>query len=692
MKKNNLLKAVKQAILQEAVQGKLTEEWRKQNPNIEPASELLKRIKAEKEKLIKEKKIRKEKPLPPITEDEIPFALPKSWVWCRLGEIIELIMGQSPAGHTYNKVGKGLPFFQGKKEFGEIYPTGNSTWCSAPKRISKVNDILISVRAPVGDVNLSDKEYAIGRGLSIIRVFSTKNLYYWFLFYLLRAEQNNWKGKGSFFSAINRSVIENKIIPLPPLAEQKAIVQKVEKLMQQADAISQGANIDDFEVVDKKAYLLLKNYSIIKNILDEIIKQKEYVKELKQSILQEAVRGKLTQEWRTKNSPPMEGWQTQSDGVVAKRNTINYMKLPYNPKLKQKAKELRKAGNLSEVLFWNQVKKRQFLGLDFDRQKIIGNYIVDFYCANNNVVIEIDGNSHNDKQEYDKQRDEFLESLGLIVIHIKDIDVKRNINGVFEYLKNHNAFKNKKKVLNSNVTTPPLRGTPPEEGNEGNDGRNWESASELLKRIKAEKEKLIKKKKIRKEKLLPPITEEEIPFELPESWLWCRITELFRVLSTNGKQVKNKDYLDKGNFPIVDQGKKLIGGYSNDKSKLIEIENPIIIFGDHTKEIKFIDFNFIPGADGTKLLDFYEPQYVKFIYYLLKAIKLENRGYSRHFKVLKNKIIPLPPLAEQKAIVQKVEKLMQKVSQMEEEIKKSEQNAQMLMQAVLKELFENKSV
>ncbi len=217
-----------------------------------------------------------------------------------------------------------------------------------------------------------------------------------------------------------------------------------------------------------------------------------------------------------------------------------------------------------------------------------------------------------------------------------------------------------------------------------------EPASELLKRIKAEKEKLINEKRIRKEKPLPPITPEEIPFDLPDGWVWCRITELFNVLSTNGKQVKNKDYLDKGNFPIVDQGKKLIGGYSNEKNKLIKLEKPIIIFGDHTKEIKYIDFNFIPGADGTKLLDFYKPQYVKFIFYLLKAIKLENRGYNRHFKILKQQIIPFPPLAEQKAIVEKVESLMQKVSAMEEEIKKSEQNAQMLMQAVLIEAFEDK--
>ena len=143
----------------------------------------------------------------------------------------------------------------------------------------------------------------------------------------------------------------------------------------------------------------------------------------------------------------------ESTGFVAeslgRRNTKNYMDLPYNPNLKERAKELRQAGNLSEVLFWNQVKNKQFKGFDFDRQKIVGNYIVDFYCSNCNVVIEIDGSSHDDKQEYDAARDSFLESLGLTVIHIPVVDVMKKMNGVMKMLFNH----------------PALEGTPPSEGN-----------------------------------------------------------------------------------------------------------------------------------------------------------------------------------------------------------------------------------
>lgn len=122
------------------------------------------------------------------------------------------------------------------------------------------------------------------------------------------------------------------------------------------------------------------------------------------------------------------------------RNTTNYMSLPYNPKLKERAKALRKAGNLAEVLFWQQVNKKQFMGLDFDRQKIIGNYIVDFYCANVNVVVEIDGRSHDNKQDYDAARDAYLESLGLTVIHITDEAVKKDLAVTIEDLKNHPAF------------------------------------------------------------------------------------------------------------------------------------------------------------------------------------------------------------------------------------------------------------
>ena len=137
------------------------------------------------------------------------------------------------------------------------------------------------------------------------------------------------------------------------------------------------------------------------------------------------------------------------------RGTRQYLSLPYNPALKQRARELRRAGNLSKVLLWNQLKNKQFLDLDFDRQKIIGNYIVDFYCAEKATVIEIDGSSHDDKADYDARRDAFLISLDLTVVHLLDCDVKSNLSGVLDFLRHQTVF-----------TTPPLRGPPPKEGNE----------------------------------------------------------------------------------------------------------------------------------------------------------------------------------------------------------------------------------
>ncbi|WP_114750031.1 type I restriction endonuclease subunit R [Pleomorphovibrio marinus] len=178
------------------------------------------------------------------------------------------------------------------------------------------------------------------------------------------------------------------------------------------------------------------------------------------------------------NSPPREGWsQTgvvyshpnqgfvppKTDDENVKRASKNYFSLPYNPKLKEKARELRQAGNLSEVLFWNRVKKRQFKGLDFDRQKIIGNYIVDFYCANYNVVIEIDGSSHDDKVAYDAARDDFLESLGLTVIHIPVNDVLKRMDEVMDMLFDHPALSGP--FFGEGEGPPRPAGTPPEEGN-----------------------------------------------------------------------------------------------------------------------------------------------------------------------------------------------------------------------------------
>jgi very-short-patch-repair endonuclease len=111
--------------------------------------------------------------------------------------------------------------------------------------------------------------------------------------------------------------------------------------------------------------------------------------------------------------------------------------LPYNPKLKERAKALRYAENLPEVLFWMQVNKKRFHGLDFDRQRVIGNYIVDFYIKQLGLIIEIDGKSHDFDGDYDEQREKYLTSLGLKVYRITVSDILKHMFFVLVGLENY---------------------------------------------------------------------------------------------------------------------------------------------------------------------------------------------------------------------------------------------------------------
>ena len=118
-----------------------------------------------------------------------------------------------------------------------------------------------------------------------------------------------------------------------------------------------------------------------------------------------------------------------------RRNFIE--NLPYNSKLKDRSKALRKAGVMSEVIFWKQVHKGNFWKIDFDRQRIIGNCIVDFYVKNLGLVIEIDGSSHNEKEEYDEMREKYLRTLDLRVFKISDLRVKHDLDNVMKELENY---------------------------------------------------------------------------------------------------------------------------------------------------------------------------------------------------------------------------------------------------------------
>mgnify|MGYP001236010454 CR=1 FL=1 len=135
------------------------------------------------------------------------------------------------------------------------------------------------------------------------------------------------------------------------------------------------------------------------------------------------------------NTPPKNNVPLKIRDIVLAQNPIT--QLPYNPNLKLRARKLRQAENLSEVLFWMQVTKGNFHKIDFDRQRVIGNYIVDFYIKKLGLVIEIDGSSHDNKIAYDKVREDYLISLGLKVYRIAVPDIMSKMSLVMAALEDY---------------------------------------------------------------------------------------------------------------------------------------------------------------------------------------------------------------------------------------------------------------
>lgn len=168
--------------------------------------------------------------------DEEHAILPDGWQWRKISDpdVAELVMGQSPASDTYNTEGVGLPFYQGKADFGSVHPTPRF-WCKSPQRIAIKDDILISVRAPVGPTNISAEECCIGRGLAAIRAKALADSR--FIFYYLRSieSQITALGQGSTFASITKTQLADIYIPIPSLPEQHRIVVWIEAFAQRVD-------------------------------------------------------------------------------------------------------------------------------------------------------------------------------------------------------------------------------------------------------------------------------------------------------------------------------------------------------------------------------------------------------------------------------------------------------------------------
>lgn len=243
-----LLGKLKQAILQEAIQGKLTADWRAANPDVEPASELLQRIQAEKARLIAEKKIRKEKTLPEITSEEIPFEIPDGWEWCRLGHvgnaspssIVDGPFGSAistkrdyiDSGSPVTRMGNVSPF---------SYKASNLKFVAREKLLSLQRhnilsgDVLLGKVGSIGNACIYPDEMEEGllatTGVARFRVGEVIQNDYLCIFLNARKAYMNSVASQTVQPFLNMGTIKGFVCSLPPLAEQSAIVERVEALM-----------------------------------------------------------------------------------------------------------------------------------------------------------------------------------------------------------------------------------------------------------------------------------------------------------------------------------------------------------------------------------------------------------------------------------------------------------------------------
>ena len=212
-----VISLAKSKVLDLAIHGKLVP----QDPTDEPASELLKRI----------------NPKAEITCDNGHYQkLPEGWCECCFDDIFNIKMGQSPNGSSINHQ-QGIEFPQGKILFGDKYLKQSDMFTDAPTKLATANSLLLCVRAPVGVVNITQREICIGRGLCSLKPNAAINLNY--AYHALTTYQSDFESKstGSTFKAISGSIIRNEVFALPPLQEQHRIVAKIEEIFAQLDAI-----------------------------------------------------------------------------------------------------------------------------------------------------------------------------------------------------------------------------------------------------------------------------------------------------------------------------------------------------------------------------------------------------------------------------------------------------------------------
>lgn len=256
---------LKSSILQLAIQGKLVE----QRPEEGTGEELYQQIQAEKKRLIQEGKIKKEKLLPEIAEDEVPFEIPESWAWVRLNSVISLLSGSDLTPDKYNAIEKGIPYITGASNI-----EGNqliiNRWTEYPNNIARKGDLLLTCKGTVGKtIILVETEVHIARQIMALSAVMIDTVY---LKYFIEGQVETLKSKAkSMIPGIERDNVLKLLMPLPPLAEQKRIVAKIEELI---------PYLDRYE----KAWNRLEEFN------------RRFPADMQKSILQMAIQGKLVEQ------------------------------------------------------------------------------------------------------------------------------------------------------------------------------------------------------------------------------------------------------------------------------------------------------------------------------------------------------------------------------------------------------------
>lgn len=473
---------LKKSLLQAAIQGQLTE----QLPTDGNARDLLRKIHVEKAKLLAEKKIKAEKPLPPATDDEIPFDIPDSWCWCRLNDLYNFI---DYRGKTPTKISTGIPLITAKNvKFGyndysiREYISEDEFLNRQSRGVPRKGDILFTTEAPLGNVSLADlKIFSAGQRVITFQAYDEKSINNQLMMFFFLSESFQKmlieNKTGTTVAGIKAEKLKKLIIPLPPIAEQERIVEKLNELLSEVDELAK----------DERELIAL---------------EETFPRRMKNSLLQAAIQGKLTE-------------QLPSDG----------------------------------------------------------------------------------------------------------------------------------------------------------------DARDLIRKIRTEKAKLLAKKKIKAEKPLPPVTDDEIPFDLPDNWCWCRLGEICNY-GTNetispdamerGKLLVDLEDIEKDSGKLINR--KFFDGNNANSSKNV-FRCGQVLFGKlrvYLNKVIVADNNgycsseILPLDFGQNILSRYaqivlmSPMFISYATVCSYGTKMPRLGTTAGQLAL----FPLPPLAEQKRIVERLEKFL----------------------------------